>query len=56
MGDGMFAERTSDGGIRITLPRSVLKQAEEGPRGSLILDISEESAVLLRNVLNQELS
>ncbi|MEO8225202.1 MAG: hypothetical protein ABI661_10385 [Gammaproteobacteria bacterium] len=55
MPDGMLAEMTSGGDVRVKLPRAVLKESETGPNQSLILVLSRQHAATLRDILNERL-
>jgi hypothetical protein len=55
MPDGMFAELTADGEVRITLPPSVLRKAEKGANGGLVLELTQQSATALRDKLTARL-
>ena len=55
MPDGMFAELTAGGEVRITLPPNVLSKAEKGANGGLVLEMSRPSATALRDKLTVKL-
>jgi len=55
MPDGMFAELTAGGEVRITLPPNVLSKAEKGVNGGLVLELSRQSATALRDKLTAKL-
>ena len=56
MPDGMFAELTAGGEIRITLPPNVLSRAEKAAHGGLVMELSRQSATALRDKLTAQLS
>lgn len=55
MPDGMLAEMTSGGHVRVKLPRAVLKESETGPNQSLVLVLTRQQATTLRDILNERL-
>ena len=55
MPDGMLAELTGGGDVRVKLPRAVLKESEPGPNQSLILVLTRQHATTLRDILNERL-
>ena len=55
MPDGMFAEMTGGGDVRVRLSRQVLKEAEQGSNQSVILVLSRQHATALRDILNDRL-
>lgn len=55
MPDGMLAEMTSGGDVRVKLPRTLLKESETGPKQSLVLVLTRAQATTLRDILNERL-